>query len=225
MKPNYRKLFLTSALFLFGIIAVAGVVFWREARFWPFATGTHEQAFLGTTFKMSPVEVRRTLKRHGGELITYEAYRRAQPDPAIEQLGFEFVFAEDRGKETSLYMPAIAMYGAKAEAEFNFWKNRLTWVNVYFVPVSQPAESVIATVEGRLREKYKFLDREESKQIPGAYSLHFGAGDVRPSLWINLTNQKKPIISLVIVSSWSEAERNRRLKDREEAALGAPSKD
>ena len=203
MKSRFRKLVLASALFLFGMMAVAGIFFWHEARLWPFATGTREQAFLGTTFKMSPPEVRRALKRYGGQLTTYEAYRRAQPDPTIERLDFEALFAEDR--TTSLYMPAIEMYGAKAEAEFVFKENRLSWVDVYFVPISQTADSLIAKVEGRLREKYKFLDRQESKLVPGAYSLHFASGEVRPSLLVNLTNPKKPIISLTIVGKWSEA--------------------
>jgi hypothetical protein len=219
------KLVLTSALFLFGIIAIAGgVFFWHQAHLWPFSTGTQEQAFLGATFEMSPPEVRRALKRYGGQLTTYEAYRRAQPNPAIESLDFEPVFAEDR-RETSLYMPAIEMYGAKAEAEFVFQENRLSWVDVYFVPIVQTADSVIAKVEGKLRENYKFLDREESKWVPGAYSLHFASGDVRPSLWVNLTNPKKPIVSLTIVGKWSEAKRNRQIKDREEAAVGTSKKD
>ena len=106
-------------------------------------------------------------------------------------------------------MPAIEMYGAKAEAEFVFKENRLSRVDVYFVPISHTADSVIAKVEATLREKYKFLDREESKLVPGAYSLHFASGEVRPSLWVTLNNPKKAIISLTIVGHWSEAERNR----------------
>ncbi len=79
-----RQLVLIS-LGVLVIVSVGGGVYrlWND-RFWPFATGTEESAFLRTTFGMSPPEVRRSLAKSKATLLSYEEYRRADPSPSIE---------------------------------------------------------------------------------------------------------------------------------------------
>lgn len=221
MRRVYRKICWAGALLLAGMIMVLGVVLLYQARLGPFATGSREQAFLGTTFKMSPPEVRRALKKYGGQLTTYESYRAAQMDPAIEQFNLPSLFAEYEGKETFLYMPGIQMYDSRAEAEFVFWDEQLDFVSVHFVPISKNIDPLIATLEQKLRDKYKFVDREESKYVPGAYSLHFASQDVEASLWVNQKDRDKPIVSVTLISSWQNVARRARIKQREETAFGA----
>jgi len=221
MKPIYRKIGWAGAVLLSGIIIVVGIVFLDHARLGPFATGTREQAFLGTTFKMSPPEVRRAMKKYGGQLMSYESYRAAQMDPAIQQFNLRAEIAEYEGRDTYLYMPGIEMYNARAEAEFAFWDEQLDSVDVYFVPISKQVDPLIATPEEKLREKYKFVDREEGKFVSEAYTLHFASQNVKAWLWVNKKDANKPIVSVAFFSTWQMAARRARIKEREETAFGA----
>ena len=209
-------------------IALLGVVLtgfstylWHEAHLWPFYTRTNGEAFLGATFGMTPTEVRRALQKHGGVLLTYEDYRRVETDPLIPDIQFTPLFSEDRRRDSSLYMPSVEIYDSKVEAEFGFVDVRLAYVAVHFDPISpSKAQSVVASVESKLRSAYEFSSREESKEVPGAYSLNFRATSVAPSLWVNLTEPEKPIIILNLVSETAQSQRKQEMEQRERSAFG-----
>ena len=88
-------------------------------------------------------------------------------------------------------------------------------------PISpSKAQSVVASVESKLRSAYEFSSREESKEVPGAYSLNFRATSVAPSLWVNLTEPEKPIIILNLVSETAQSQRKQEMEQRERSAFG-----
>jgi hypothetical protein len=169
---------------------------------------------------MSPQEVRRSLAKDGAQLLSYQEYRRTEPSPNIDIFGTP-VFSEDRTRNASLYMPSIQMFDSKAEAEFGFRDDRLAWVTVYFDPIAQSkSEAVVSTIESRLRSMFHFSGREESQEVPGAYSLHFAAPSASASLWVNLTERDKPIIILTVEHPTTQAEIKREIENRQHKAFG-----
>jgi len=172
---------------------------------------------------MSRAEVRRALKKDGAELISYDAYRRTEESPLIESnIFFVPLFSEDRRRESSLYMPSIQMSDSKVEAEFNFRDDRLIFVSVHFEPVQiSQSQAVAKFLEERLRGAYQYSGREESTAVPGVYTLHFTSQSAAPSLWVNLTEPKRPIIILSIVSPKVQSSEAQRIRQREQSAFKA----
>jgi len=208
-----------SALIVLAAIGIGVFLLWQE-RFWPFSTGTRDTAFLHTTFGMSPVEARRALKSDGAELVSYDAYRTIERFPLIDDFGFVPLFSEDRRRDSSLYMPSIEMNDSRVEAEFNFQDDRLRSVNVHYDPVRPShAQLVTDSLEQRLRTTYQYARREESVEIPGAYRLHFTSASASPSLFVNLTAPKHPILILTIVSPKLTAAEAERIRQRERTAF------
>ncbi len=173
---------------------------------------THDEAFLGATFGMSPQEVQRVLKKQSALLLTYGEYQKTETLPLIEHnIFFEPLFSEDKIKESYLYMPSIQMYESVVEAEFTFREDRLSYVAVYFDPVN-PAKSqaVIESVENNLKSFCQLSSREDSKDVPGAYTVHFTSPSSKPSLWVNLTD-KRPIIILNLLNPKTESDKQQQI--------------
>ena len=216
-----KKLILVSVAVLTVASASWGVYFLWDARLWPFSTGTRDEAFLGTTFGMSPQEVRRAVAKHGAQLLTYEEYRRSEPSPSIDTFGAIPVFSDDRREDSAFYMSSIEMFDSKVEAEFSFRQARLVSVGVHIDPFAHTKpESVVSNVESKLRSTYQFSRREESQEVPGAYTLHFTSPTATPSLWVNLTERERPIIILTVVRPTTQMNRKREIEDREHRAFG-----
>lgn len=216
-----RTLILTSLLVLVLVSAGWGVHHLWEARLWLFATGTRDSAFLATTFGMSPQEVRRSLATYSAQLLSYQEYRRSEPSPNIDTFGFTPLFSDDARRDASLYMPSVEMFESKVEAEFGFRDERLSWVEVYFDPIAhRKSEAVVSTIESGLRSTHRFSGREESQEVPGAYTLHFASASASPSLWVNLTKPDKPIIILTVVHPTTQADRKREIENRQRKAFG-----
>jgi hypothetical protein len=217
-----KKLILVSVAVLTVASAGWGVYFLWDARLWPFATGTRDEAFLGTMFGMSPQEVRRAVAKHGAQLLTYEDYRRSEPSPSIDTFGAIPVFSDDRREGAAFYTSSIEMFDSKVEAQFSFRQGRLASVGVHIDSIAHTkAESVVAAVESKLRHTYQFSHREESRHVPGAYTLHFTSASATPSLWVNLTERARPIIILTVVHSTTQMNKKREIEDREHTGFGA----
>ena len=219
MRMKTRSLLLISltvgALLLVGM----GVDRLRSNRLWPFATGTQDSAFLGTTFGMSPQEARRSLSSQKARLLSYEEYRQQETSPTF--LLFSPFLYEDRTRNETLYMPGIEMFESNVEAVFGFRDDRLSWVRADFDPVARStSEAVVASLDSMLRTAYQFSDREESQEVPGAYRLRFASTSATPSLWVNLTDPEKPIISLTVLNPSIQADRQREIETRERTAFG-----
>lgn len=219
MKPK-KSVPIFAAVLVLSLAGFGVYCLWAE-RLWPFSTGTNDEAFLGTTFGMSQQEVRRALASHGAQLLTYEDYRMNELEPSIDTFGATPIFSDDRREYTSLYMSSIEMFDSKVEAEFNFRRGRLASVGVHINPIAHSmAESVLAAVESKLRSTYQFSHREDSRDIPGAYTVHFTSPSVTPSLWVNLTDRERPILVLTVVHPTTQLARKREIESRENTAFG-----
>jgi hypothetical protein len=208
-----------STIVVVAATALTLFVLWQQ-RLWPFSTGTRDIAFLGATFGMSPVEVRRSLKKDGADLLTYEVYRRTEPSPLIKDYDFEFLISEDRRRSSSLYMPSIEMNDSKVEAEFNFRDDRLVSVSVHFDPISAShSQDVAKSLEERLGKTYQYSKREDSTEVPGAYTLRFTSPSATPVLWVNLTKAEQPIIILTMLSPKIQSAELERIRHREQTAF------
>jgi len=218
---NRNKAMLASVAVLVLVLASSGVYLLWQARLWLFSTGTRNELFLNTTVGMSPAEVHRSLAKHGAQLLPYEDYRRNEPFPIIKKLALIPVFPFDRRQDPSLYMPSIEMYESGVAAEFGFTEGRLDSVRVHFDPISySKAESVVTLIAESLRGVYQFSNREDSKQVPGAYSLEFTSATTTCSLWVNLTEPKEPIIILDLWDPKTQANRKQQIQEREHSAFG-----
>jgi len=218
---KWERLVLTLVAALTVMCAGWAAYFLWGARLWLFSTGTQDEAFLGATFGMSPQEVRRAVAKHGAQLLTYEDYRRSEPSPSIDKFGAIPVFSDDRREDAAFYMSSIKMFDSKVEAEFSFRHARLVSVGVHIDPIaSTKAESVVSTVESKLRSTYQFSRREESQEIPGAYTLDFTSPTATSSLWVNLTERGRPIIILTGVHFARQMSRTLEIEDREHTAFG-----
>jgi hypothetical protein len=201
------------------IIVALGIQWLRVERFWPFATGGSERAFLGATFGMSPQEVRRAIALDGARLLPYDEYRRTEPLASIEVYGPP-VLSETAVRETALYMPSIEMFDARVEGEFTFSDDKLRWVAVYFQSLKSSPASLVSALEKRLRSDYRYVGREDSSQVPGAYTLNFDSPATSCSLWVNLAGNR-PLIILNLGSEQIAAMRRREIAARERRALGS----
>ena len=113
------------------------------------------------------------------------------------------------------------LFDSKVEAEFSFRQARLVSVGVHIDPIAHTKpESVVSTVESKLRSTYQFSRREESQEVPGAYTLHFTSPTATPSLWVNLTERERPIIILTVVQPTTQMNRKREIEDREHRPFG-----
>jgi hypothetical protein len=216
-----RKVIRAAAL-LVGIAVVGfAISFLYNEHYWPFSCGSNDEAFLGTTFGMSRPEVARTLKKHNAQLVSYSEYRSISGDEALinHTIDLTPLLASDERDWYSLYMPSIEMFDATTEAVFEFEHSRLRYVYVHFSNKSKP-QSVVDSLTAALQSHYKLAQREESKSVPGAYTLHFQSESVTPLLWVNLTDAQKPITVLSIARPSDDADRQRKIQQRQDSAFG-----
>jgi len=205
------------------IVIVAGAVWGifklQGDRRWPFSTGTRDIAFLGTTFGMSPQEVRRTLGGFRLPLMTSAEYKSSGSATRLLIDSFTPLFYDDRD-EVTLYMPGIEMFDSKVDADFTFRQDRLRAINVHFDPVSaSKVDEVVSAIDSSLKERFQAPTREDSKDVQGEYTLHYSQSGW-PSLWVNTTDREKPIVLLAIVDPTAQAERSAAIRSRQQNAFG-----
>lgn len=226
--------FLTVRKLLFASVAIIVVVAvaWttlavRASRRWPFSTGTQDAAFLGTTFGMSPQEVGRALANADVRLVTGDEYvrERSARGFTLNMLmvpdSWQPAIAEDRTRYTSLFMPSVKMWDSAVEAKFEFRDNRLAFVEVDIDPLAHAdAPGIVSSIKDRLQSGYQFRAQENSKDVPGAYTLHYDSSAANPSLWVNLTDPEHPIISLFITHPATVDLIKREVDTRQQRAFG-----
>lgn len=177
------------------------------------------QAFLGTRFGMSVSEVERVVNR---ELLTYGEYSVDPGNPGF--LDFTILAGgipldrEYSDRSTDFFMSRIILYGFPAGTAFSFFDNKLNNVSVYFDTSFGDTDFLLEHLKENLEKSYKFAEREESKYMPGAYSLKYKKDDVDADLWVNTTGQDK-IVTLNIHYLSLRRAYEEELKQREEKAL------
>jgi hypothetical protein len=197
-------------------------------RLGPFSTGTNTAAFLGTTFEMSLPEVQRTLSNKGIQLVDRETFANLDPEisqkkPFITDLGAEPAFAEDKTSEKNnqlLYMPSIDMFDSQVIAEFHFYENKLTFIQVNIYPLSKnKIPQIIDKISNDLKLKYKSFPKEFNKDVPDAYALIFKDSSSKVAFWINLADSNNPIIILDISYDKYSTQYESKLRKRESTAF------
>src|SRR5437867_2575521 len=113
-------------------LLVALLISLRTYRYWPFSTASNDKAFLNTTFGMSIPEVERALSRSRAALFDYASYSTTVRQPLFNDLEFEPFTDEQSKRYKSLFMPSIDLFGERAEAEFQFYDEKLISVIVAF---------------------------------------------------------------------------------------------
>lgn len=182
------------------------------------------EAFLGTTFGMSPQEVRAAIAKHGAQLLSWEEYKTDPYKRLVNTSEFGPVFPDELTDAIRLYTPGIAMFDSKASIYFEFFGEQLAFVGVDFSPIARSSAAlVVAAIEAKLRSRYQFSGRGESGDMPGAYALNFTSPGSTSRLWVNIVSEPK-VISFSIANPAGEAERKRqaasRIEGRERAAFG-----
>jgi len=244
-RRRVRVVGLLMALLLLVVVFGNVFIYLQENRFWPFSTGTSSPAFLDTTFGMSSQEARRTLQKHGAQLLPFDEYKRVEQTPLIDLFDWLHLYSEDRNQYLELFMPSIEMFDSRTEAQFTFRSGRLESVSVHFGSYGiTNALAVVESVKSHLLSVYQVSERDDSEYVPGAYTLKYRSTNTSASLWVNLPLQKgqhvnskaggyevlepesnvadpkKQYVVLTIFDSKSQAERRQQLKERERNAFG-----
>lgn len=129
------------------------------------------------------------------------------------------LFYDDRD-EVTLYMPGIEMFDSKVDADFTFEQDCLSAVSAHFDPIStSKADAVVSAIDSSLRARFQTPTREASKEVPGAYTLHYSLAGW-PSMWVNLTDGDKPIVTLDIVDPIAQRTRHAAVLARQQNAFG-----
>ena len=115
-------------------------------------------------------------------------------------------------------MPSIDMFESQVIAQFTFKENKLTYVQVQILPIINSSH-VVELITNALSPKYKLLQKETSKDLPGAYTLKFGNDLSTIALWINLTEPNNPIIILFISYNKDKLQFDLEHKKREKTAF------
>jgi len=187
----------------------------------PFATGTKNAAFLGTTFGMSPQEASRALKKEGAQLVSYDEFKRL--DGTYQTNLFDYLYSskEEERFHSDLFMPPIEMFDCSTEGRFVFRKDRLESVEVYFKTYSATnAQTLVENVKSHLLGVYPTAKREDNNYVPGAYYLRFASDESRATIWVNLSEPTNLMVNLFLDDLKSQQERKNQLKQREEKAFG-----
>ena len=226
MPPRKRKSILRiwGTTLAFVALAVFSAYLYAN-RYWPFSTNTDNPAFLGTTFGMSIQEVRRALHKAGAELLTYEQYKRVDQHGLIRNDVLDIVpfYFEDQNQYVSYVMPSINLFETTAEAEFTFCQQRLDSVSVYFGCYGlSNALAVVETLKSHLLNVYQLAEREDSEDVPGAFSLNFISEGSQASLWVNVSDANEQQVNLTLTSSDAQNEKQKKLREREKKVLSTP---
>ena len=150
--------------------------------------------------------------------MTRDEYKSIEPTRLFIE-SFEPLFYDDRD-DVTLYMPGIEMFDSKVNADFAFRQDRLWSISAYFDPVSaSKVDAVMSAIDSSLQATFQAPSREDSKEIPGAYTLHYSQAGW-PSLWVNLTDREKPIVMLTAVDPIAQGARQAAIRTRQQNAFG-----
>lgn len=222
---NKKNLF----IYIIAIILLFGsIYFLYSIKIWPFSTGTNVPAFLGSTFEMSLPETQRILKKSGAQLVDRAVFNELDSEigrmkPFVSDLFDELLFSEDKiakKNEQLWYMPSIYMFDSQVVAEFDFYDNKLTSVQVVIYPISK--KKIPETINKLLiifKSKYKLFNKEFSKDIPEAYSITFKDNSSKIEMWVNLANLNDPAIRLFISYNKDLMENEKNHDKRESTAF------
>jgi hypothetical protein len=150
--------------------------------------------------------------------MTRDEYKSIEPTRLFID-SFTPLFYDDRD-DVTLYMPGIEMFESKVTADFTFQQDRLRSISAQFDPVAAgKVDAVVSAIDSSLQPKFQAPRREESKDLPGAYTLHYSEAGW-PSLWVNLTDREKPIVMLTVVDQSAQAARQAAIRTRQQNAFG-----
>ncbi len=209
---------------VFALVVVSSIfVFLYFNRYFPFSCATGDYAFLDTSFGMSVPETKRALRKHGAILIDFQTFKTMEAELLVfHPYSAIPLYSEDRpSKENfTLYMPSIKMFDAVTQAEFHFRNRRLNIVGIHFQGEAlSKTPLLVDNLEQHLQKHYKYIGREDSNEVSGAYALIYGDSKVNAKLWVNLTNVKEPIISIWLSHLPTQAQDALRIKSREEKSF------
>ncbi len=208
------------------MLGFAVLIYWSY-RHMTISTADNSSAFLQTKFGMSPFQVQKIMEKNSIQLVDRKTFKSLDPEGSRIILFFEqskFVFAEDELKrdETELwFLPSFEMFGSKVSAEFAFDKKKLISVYLVFIPLNNNnAADVVENLIEKINYVYQQVGKEASKEVLGAYRIKFRKKSSSATLWVNLTDKNKPIITLGL--TYDNALANQRIsfvKMREETAF------
>jgi hypothetical protein len=191
--------------------------------YFPFSCATGDYAFLGTSFGMSVPEVKRSLQKHSAILTDFETFKATEPEILFVFFSSAIpIYSEDRTSNANfiLYMPSIKMFNAITQAEYGFRNKRLNYVGLHFQSeVLSESQLLVENLQQHLQKRYKYIAREESAEIPRAYTLIYGNAKVNAKMWVNLTDMKKPVISIWLSHLPDEVRDISQIKSREDEAF------
>src|SRR5258707_3014436 len=180
-------------------VLVVAITTLKEERFWPFATGTSNPAFLGTTFGMSPQEAKRALDKEGAVLATYQEYRRLDGTHETNLFDYLYTSKEEERMHSDLFMPSIELFGSATEARFVFRKEQLESVEIFFkCYTASNALTLIESVKSNLLGVYQLSEKEDSQYVPGAFNLKYRTTESAANMWVNLTDPKELMVNLFL---------------------------
>ena len=125
-------------------------------------------------------------------------------------------------------MPPLEMFNSYVIAKFSFKNDKLTDVDLEVHPfrdflsskgAAKDAERVVEIITSKLKSKYAYIKNESSNTISGAHNLLFEGKFSRANLWVNLTEQAHPIISLAITYTPPREKREVEINKRETIAF------
>lgn len=161
-------------------------------------------SFLGATCGMSLSEAQKALKGNGTGLVDFDLFEVINTKAGLDKDYFwsryEVLYFYDNKNIEYWYMPSTKMFESQVIAEFTFQESRLSNVDVMIFPLQKDGAAHVAKIIVKaLKEKYPFIKKEPSKEIPGAYSYNEDIKSAHLNLWINL--QDDPIIRLSLCGS------------------------
>lgn len=177
-------------------------------------TSNQNQVFLSTSFGMSFKEVSDCLAIHQAKLLDAEHYL-ATSDVKHFELETSFIpLNYSWEKWEAFYMPSIILFESFAETSFSFEQGKLVDLSVQFSPISaSKSQFLVEILDSEFKNKYVFENREESTNLPGAYTLIYRKNGVVVRLWVNLTNSKNPVIIAYIIDDLARIAREEKIKD------------
>lgn len=192
-------------------------------RYFPFSCATGDYAFLGTSFGMSIPEAKRALRKHDAILTDFQTFKTTETEVLIlSPSSFVPLYSEDRPSNTNfkLYMTSIKMFNAITQAEFSFRDKRLRNVGIHFQSEAlSDSNSLVENLHQHLQKRYKYIAREESDEVPAAYTLIYGNAKVNAKLWVNLTDMAEPVISIWLLHLPTKVHDISRIRTREDEAF------
>ena len=217
----YKKSITTSLIMLIIIILSSSA----------FATIHKPQAFLGTTFRMSPIEVEKVLQSNNTRLISHDEFESLD---SVKFLKNKFFFwgyyrVPDYDDETleHWYTPPIKMFDSSVATEFEFINNKLMEVEVIVCPTkSTQFQQIADQIESQVKKNYNLISKEyEDKKswnvfamlfrnIPKTYSVTLKSDVTKVHMRIDYQNQ-----TIHISLQFNDQDYENMIKSRQEKAF------